>query len=418
MRHPWSYSRITTALLFAAAALLLQASNAGAMPMFARKLGVPCATCHTTIPRLNETGYRFRAAGFRLPEEIGKEETKPFELGDYFSGRIQARYDASRAKIGPVSSHRSSIQFHELTAYPATGSWGKYFSSLVELSFAPEEPAEVENGYVRADQGNPTTFYSGRFGIFHPFEGFGASDRPLALSRPYFQTNAANFNQTTFFTPWGFDQAGVEGGIDYKRTSVRATVFSGLTLREEEGAIKAFPAQGGPLRKPGGLPSSDTVDFQVFANQILNADGGGVSAYYYHGRLDLPVAGAEDLFQNSFDRVALYGSYPVLPKLHLLAAIQQGRDHLVQGGTLTSRGYFVEADSPLHEYATAGVRYDWFDPSRNKADNQLRGVFAFLNVPLQNGLQFIAEYQNKKTFRGAQPDRTDNVFQIRLIFIQ
>jgi len=45
-------------------------------------------------------------------------------------------------------------------------------------------------------------------------------------------------------------------------------------------------------------------------------------------------------------------------------------------------------------------------------------VFAFLNVPLQNGLQFIAEYQNKKTFRGAQPDRTDNVFQIRLIFIQ
>ena len=33
------------------------------MPMFARKLGVPCGTWHTTIPRLNETGYKFRTTG-------------------------------------------------------------------------------------------------------------------------------------------------------------------------------------------------------------------------------------------------------------------------------------------------------------------------------------------------------------------
>ena len=50
---------------------------ANAMPLFARKYGVPCSTCHTTIPRLNETGYKFRAAGFRLLEEIGKSEDKP-----------------------------------------------------------------------------------------------------------------------------------------------------------------------------------------------------------------------------------------------------------------------------------------------------------------------------------------------------
>src|SRR2546423_6711950 len=67
--------------------------EAAAMPNFARKLGVPCETCHTTIPRLNETGYKFRAAGFRLPEMIGKLDVKNFELGDYFSARIQARYN-------------------------------------------------------------------------------------------------------------------------------------------------------------------------------------------------------------------------------------------------------------------------------------------------------------------------------------
>lgn len=43
-------------------------NNAKAMPMFGRKYGVSCAVCHTSPPRLNETGYKFRAAGFRFPQ--------------------------------------------------------------------------------------------------------------------------------------------------------------------------------------------------------------------------------------------------------------------------------------------------------------------------------------------------------------
>ncbi|HEX9129645.1 MAG TPA: hypothetical protein VF850_10815, partial [Gemmatimonadaceae bacterium] len=42
------------------------------IPAFARRLNVSCNYCHTTIPRLNATGYKFRAAGFRMPEDIGK----------------------------------------------------------------------------------------------------------------------------------------------------------------------------------------------------------------------------------------------------------------------------------------------------------------------------------------------------------
>jgi hypothetical protein len=87
-------SRLLKCALFAVTLWgLVGARDADAMPNFARKLGVPCGTCHTTIPRLNETGYKFRAAGFRLPEMIGKSEDQKFELGDYFAGRLQARYD-------------------------------------------------------------------------------------------------------------------------------------------------------------------------------------------------------------------------------------------------------------------------------------------------------------------------------------
>src|SRR6058998_3632160 len=131
---------------------------ANAMPNFARKYGVPCGTCHTTIPRLNETGYKFRAAGFRLLEEIGKSEDKKFELGDYFAARLQARYDtqvtnqpngAAVANVinnvpGPRTT-TNALSFQEFTLYPLTGSWGKYFGSLAELSTSPEDVFEIES---------------------------------------------------------------------------------------------------------------------------------------------------------------------------------------------------------------------------------------------------------------------------------
>jgi len=188
-------------------------------------------------------------------------------------------------------------------------------------------------------------------------------------------------------------------------------------IREEEGAFRAFPSQGGALAKSTSLPSAATPDFQFFANHRLTDDGGGVSLFYYHGNLDLPVGTSGTLFQNGYDRVAVYGSYPVVPKATLLGGYQWGRDNLAAGGTFSSRGAFGEVDVPVHQYATVGVRYDWFDPAKDKADNEVRGVVGFVNVPLQNGFQMIGEYQNKRTLRGINPDRTDNLFQVRFIFI-
>lgn len=417
MKRIWTLITLGVAL-FPVFLLFLANRKVSAMPMFSRKLGVPCSTCHTVIPRLNETGYKFRAAGFRMPENIGKAEEKAFELGDYFSGRLQARYDANRTKTGTVSSHNNQLTFHELTLYPATGAWGKNLSSLVEMSFAPEEPAELENAYIRYNRGNQKAFFSARIGVFHPFEGYGASDRPISIARPFFQRTSSNFNQSTFFTPWGFDEAGLEVGYDYRRASVRATIFNGLVLREEEGVLKAFAAQGGSLSKSSSSLAHNTPDFQFFANQVLHPEGGALSVYYYHGNIALPVSGTNGFFRNNFDRVGVYGSYPVAKPLLLLAGFQHGRDHLAAGGSFSSRGVFAEADFPLHEYVVPGVRYDWFDPATNKADNQMWGVTAFVNAPLQNGLQFIAEYQHKNVQRGLNPERKDDAFQIRFIFIK
>jgi hypothetical protein len=282
------------------------------MPNFARKLNVPCSTCHTTIPRLNETGYKFRAAGFRLPDLIGKPQEEKFELGDYFAGRLQARYDTqvtNQPNGAPVANviagvpgprtTTNSLSFQEFTLYPLTGSWGKYFGSLAELSTSPEDVFEIENAYVRVAYGNAQKFFTARAGIFHPWEGFGASDRPFSNARPFFQTvpiSAGGRAIPYVFQSWGLDEAGLELGADINKLSLRAAVLNGVLMRWEENPVSflPFPAQTGPwkganqatagLTKPFDSPSHSTPDFSANITYILHSDGGGITAIYYHGR--------------------------------------------------------------------------------------------------------------------------------------
>ena len=118
---------ITLSLLIAGAAVCGVGRPAFAMPLFARKLGVPCATCHTSPPRLNEFGYQFRAAGYRMPTEIGKSgEKKPFNFFDYNGVRLQARYDATRARTGPDAPQNNNFNLFAAELYAFTGAWGKY----------------------------------------------------------------------------------------------------------------------------------------------------------------------------------------------------------------------------------------------------------------------------------------------------
>lgn len=91
-----------------------------AMPTFARRLGLDCAFCHTVVPKLNRTGYEFRLAGYRLPEEIGKED-KPAKLDDFFGARLQEqfRYKKHTDVIKTKNSSSSPLEFYEATLYPS-----------------------------------------------------------------------------------------------------------------------------------------------------------------------------------------------------------------------------------------------------------------------------------------------------------
>ncbi|MGE5178329.1 MAG: hypothetical protein ACM3PF_04460 [Bacteroidota bacterium] len=444
-----SRDRFMAAGLAGLAVAMLTAGSANGMPMFARRYGVECSSCHTIIPRLNEQGMVFRAAGFRMdPKDIGSEDAEINNISAHTSTRLQSRYDASKTKDpdNPNPARRSfdnsRFTFLEVTFYPLTGAFMNRYASEVELSIGPEEPVEIENAWVRGLMKSGASGWAHlRAGIFHPFEGYGASDRPITIDRPLIQTTAARFNQNTFFTPWGFDEAGVEAGYSMSRTFLRATVFNGLTYDPDEATV--HPAQtgasGNAFAKDQDRPDYHNVDFQAFLTHILADDGGGISLYYYKGALALPIGGVPDAgdgyFQDSYYRLAGYGSYPVAKRALLLGGVQYGKDQSYDealdayGPKFSSLGYFGEADVDLgNSYWLAG-RYDWFDPSRgvdnstlgNDKDNQIWAATAAINKPLWNGFQYIAQYRHRQTKQGnftpTREDKKEDAFQFRLIWI-
>lgn len=419
-----------------AVALTLSAANAWAMPMFARRYNMECSACHNPIPRLNEAGYKFRAAGFRLPSEIGKSAS-PNKWGEFASARIQMRLLSNHSKKAASAkavfdttgyANSNQLDFFEVTFYPLTMSFGKYWSSLVELSNEADGVVEVENAYLRYDAGKEDQFYSIRGGVMHPFEGFGASDRPISIARPLFEGFIPS-KTTPFYTIWGVDQMGIEGGLEMGKTSIRATVFNGTLFKADEGKIVGAVG-GAELAKPAG-PSSNSKDFQAYFNQILDEEGGGISALIYHGTLDQARPDDEGTFKNGFTRVAGFASYPVGKKLSAQAGVEMGSDAVFDGATKavadTSRksfGFFGSADYAVSENCWLGARYDMFNPNTGGKDNKVTAMTAFANIPLDNGVQFIAQYQYRQNRKGARYSDADVVkqdvshnFEVRTIVI-
>lgn len=398
---------------------------------FARKEGVACDMCHTTIPRLNEYGYRYRKAGFRDPAEIGND-ISGFNFADVLSARVQARFDVHYTDMGSnQTTTTNQLTLHEITLYPASGSFGRHYGSLFEMSAANEDFLELENAYLRWTWGDENQWYTVRFGIFHPFEGYGASDRPYSLSRPFIQTKTANNGQgSTFFHLWGFDEAGVEAAWVRDHTTVSLTLFNGIFVTNDEGNYKAFPAAGGHLQKAAGFRNSDSKDVQVFVNQAIDENGSGVSLYYYYGQMDLPMPGVAPMnfdptssFENDFHRVAGYASFVASPQVELQAGFGWGRDNFVADtlGTIdnfNSQGAFGEVDFHPTDITAVGGRFDWFDPSTDVDNNEMWGATAFVNVPLNDGFQLIFQYQHTQTKRGSLDDLKNDTAQIRMIWIQ
>lgn len=420
-------NRIGFALL-----MLLAAGSVRAMPNFARREGFDCATCHTTIPRLNRFGYDYRNAGFRVPESVGDPKQKSLpEFGTMNVARIQSEPSFVHTRSGGTTRNRGQLSFFEATLYPLTGSFGRWWSSEGEVSFAPGEGLEVENAYVRATFGGENSRFNARFGVFHPWEGYGASDRPVTINRPLFQRTPARYGAgpgTTFFTPWGLDEAGLELGYTFAGFNVAASVLNGVVVREEEGRFVVDPFQGGALSRRDDDPNYNAKDYEVFVNQFIGE--AAVSAQWYHGKLTVPTGAAATPgpeFTDKLDRLSVYGTVPVprfggarVPPLWLLGGYLAGWDTGFDGTRTTdkvqSQGWFGEVFAPVTTMLGAAVRYDWFDPSDRSSRNEQQAITGAINVAALNGAQGILEYRHRLNEGSPSNTNIDEV-RLRLIYI-
>jgi hypothetical protein len=418
--------------------LLFVATDSNAMPNFARKYGKNCSLCHTEVPKLNRNGFEFRSAGYRMPDEIGQPEGK-LELGDFFAARIQMQENStsgSKASGAPVTSS-NQLTFFEATLYPLTGSWGSNYASLVELSMAPGEAFEVENAYIRGVWGDQTNgWFSGKIGVMHPQEGFGAADRPLGNNRPLIQKQSSTGNP---FYLWNIDEMAAEVGYYWPQTgtNLSARISNGVMWRPDGDKPIADPVQGGALTKDPSAPGLNHKNWQVVLNQYVNKDS-GFELYYYRGEIPFgDTLVVQPFTTNTFSRFAAYANWYVIPKkLNLLGGVLvandsladasltgQMRDGTTVAGTAVGKsgGYFLEADYEVTETHLAfGGRYDSFDPSKNVAHNSKKAMSVFVNYKPEsaNNLQVIGDLKHQTTEAGATAgDNTDNQLLVRLIFI-
>jgi hypothetical protein len=191
---------------------------------------------------------------------------------------------------------------------------------------------------------------------------------------------------------------------------------------------------------------------------LLHPDGGDLSFIFYHGGTATPthctngtaigaldgtgtvcgvtaagIVGNTDFdftaatgFRNTFNRSAFYGSYPI-GKFLPMAGFQYGSDATPVTPatfpttptitTFTSKGAYVDGTFPINENATVGLRYDWLHPNIAKLNTQW-AIMPYVNIPLNNGIQFIAEYQHRDFQLDATHHRQNDTFQVRFIFIQ
>ncbi len=92
-------------LAFAGGAAFFCASEALAVPAFARRYATSCATCHQAYPRLNGIGDSFRMMGYRFPDDERYRKVQPVELGDEAYKRLwpKALWPSHIPRQSPIS---------------------------------------------------------------------------------------------------------------------------------------------------------------------------------------------------------------------------------------------------------------------------------------------------------------------------
>ncbi len=110
-RPPTSLLASALTVLAALSALAALRAPADALPLFARKYGMPCTSCHLAAPRLNVFGMHFKQNGYRMPGARGESpwDSTGKEFPISLVGNVGYAFNSTATDTGGSSRVRSSV---------------------------------------------------------------------------------------------------------------------------------------------------------------------------------------------------------------------------------------------------------------------------------------------------------------------
>ena len=396
-----------------AAAVLLGASDAGAIPAYGRRYGVTCQTCHAPLPpRLNNVGIAFRKLGFRMPDadEEGRLVLKSVPaqgIGDAVS--IVADVAARRDEEAEPGENRSTLELGEVELVGGTAIGNRVSAQAM---FVPWEDGEVEleNAEIQFNGGSARHQVVTRGGLMQTYLWQKANHGRLTLSTPLL-FNSAAVEGVEPFEGFGLggNQIGAELGYLFsslkdgrlRSTMLTAAVLNGVDL---EGEMAVRNTTGGADVYLQGL--------QLFGER--NTVGG----FYYRGRTFVdaePDEGRPDPSKQRFARYGLFGNYVVLNRLDLVVGAALGWDRSpLRVEDVPFGGFFAELDARITPRLVGVYRFDSVDPNRDEAEDTVRAHTFSGTFKVDDYLYLTGEY--RRLWRGADSKDWAVVLNARLVY--
>jgi hypothetical protein len=348
------------------------ASDADAIPAWARKYKTSCATCHAAFPKLNAFGRAFQMNGYQFPggveEDEEKAQEKPVKMGSEAYKRVwpdaiwpnsipgtiplavivesEIPYLPNAAEGDPKVSFED---VPEAIAVAAGGNFTDNISFFAELEFVGGE-AELEMAHISFDNILSDNALSLRIGKIVPYITPYSNMR--RLSAPYwYATRSLGDNA------WNLDRA--QRGFEARGLLSEARLVYSIGLVEGRANLpngdKDFYLHAG--YKIGGMRLDGQREASAGPSQPWQDNSVRFDGFLYSGRATLApgtkdtftqVGASVDAFLNRFNVSAL--------------VVLQSDDRPLVGADVDGNGrhFMVEGTYVLYPWLLPNLRYEQF----------------------------------------------------------
>jgi hypothetical protein len=387
--------RFLVCCLIFAAVSALSPGVSQAIPAFARKYGFQCTMCHSSYPRLNDFGMRYRANGYQLPGKENQEKTV-LESPPPFAMRTSAGYNYDHFQHTEEGEEINQFQLNGLDILSG-GLFGRNIGYF--LIYPPEigssrgvagQDGTLEMANVIISNLH-STWLNVRAGKFEPAYAVFSVKRSLSAS-PYEIYDTAFPGGTAFSeTQEGVEVTGYGRGLSYA-----AGYINGSPTNKSDDAPQDVYGRIAYVFGPGeGQTAGQRVGFVAYHGQARPLFGGS---------------------RKGFTRVGVDASLNVA-QLNVALQYLYGRDDKSlwgMGDDVTFSGFFAEAIwMPVVPLAVFG-RFDIVDMPEGINQDITRYTVG-TRYYLATNLALHAEYSRRQVDQPGD-DATEDFFTARLDF--